>query len=80
MFKFIITFLFFPFVVFALEPTAGIVCKELNKKQKTEFLFKDNENEIFFKVYKRINGEFKEVGNVVGRKMSSFILFEHNTI
>tara|TARA_B100000242_G_C42984066_1_gene456726 strand:+ start:421 stop:801 length:381 start_codon:yes stop_codon:yes gene_type:complete len=69
-----------PFAVFALEPTAGIVCNELNKKEKTEFLFKNDDEKIFSKVFKRINGEFKEVGNVVGRKMSSFILFEDNTI
>lgn len=76
----IILFLLNPFTVFALEPTAGIVCHELNKKQKTEFLFKNDDEKIFSKVFKRINGEFKEVGNVVGRKMSSFILFEDNTI
>jgi len=71
--------IFYPLKAFALEPTAGIVCNELNKKQVTEFLFKESENKIFSKVFKRINGEFKEVGNVVGRKMSSFILFEDNS-
>ena len=66
--------------VFGLEPTSGIVCNELNKKQKTEFLFKRNKDKIFGKVFKRINGKFLEVGNVVGRKISSFILFEDNSI
>ena len=76
----IILLLLKPFAVFALEPTAGIVCNELNKKQNAEFLFKSDDEKIFSKVYKRINGEFKLVGNVVGRKMSSFILFEDNTM
>ncbi len=76
----IILLLLKPFAVFALEPTAGIVCNELNKKQNAEFLFKSDDEKIFSKVYKRINGKFKLVGNVVGRRMSSFILFEDNTM
>ena len=70
----------FPVKVFGLEPTSGIVCYALKKKQKTEFLFKRNKDKIFGKVFKRINGNFLEVGNVVGRKISSFILFEDNSI
>ena len=31
-----------PIKVFGLEPTSGIVCYALKKKQKTEFLFKRN--------------------------------------
>ena len=69
-----------PIKVFGLEPTSGIVCYALNKKQKTEFFFKRNNDEIFAKVFKRINGNFLEVGNVVGRKTSSFILFEDNSV
>ena len=68
-----------PIKVFGLEPTSGIVCYSL-KKQKTEFLFKRNNDNIFAKAFKRINGYFIEVGNVVGRKTSSFILFEDNSI
>ena len=56
-----------PINVFGLEPTSGIVCYALKNKQKTEFLFKRNNDEIFAKVFKRINGSFIEVGNVVGR-------------
>ena len=73
-------YIILPMNVFGLEPTSGIVCNELNKKQKTEFLFKRNKDKIFGKVFKRINGKFLEVGNVVGRKISSFILFEDNSI
>ena len=69
-----------PIKVLGLEPTSEIVCYALKKKQKTEFLFKRNNDEIFAKVFKRINGNFLEVGNVVGRKTSSFILFEDNSI
>ena len=57
-----------PIKVFGLEPTSGIVCYALKKKQKTEFLFKRNNDNIFAKAFKRINGNFIEVGNVVGRK------------
>ncbi len=74
------TYCIFPIKVFGLEPTSGIVCHELNKKQKTEFLFKRNDDKIFAKVFKRINRNFEYVGNVVGRKISSFILFEDNSI
>ena len=69
-----------PINVFGLEPTSGIVCYALKNKQKTEFLFKRNNDEIFAKVFKRINGSFIEVGNVVGRETSSFILLEDNSI
>ena len=65
----IILLLLKPFAVFALEPTAGIVCNELNKKQNAEFLFKSDDEKIFSKVYKRINGKFKLVGNVVGERV-----------
>ena len=69
-----------PIKVLGLEPTSGIVCYSLNEKQKTEFLFKRNNDNIFAKAFKRINGNFIEVGNVVGRKTSSFILFEDNSV
>ena len=69
-----------PINVFGLEPTSGIVCYALKNKQKTEFLFKRNNDNIFAKAFKRIDGNFIEVGNVVGRKTSSFILFEDNSI
>ena len=74
------SYLILPNKVFGLEPTSGIVCYSLNKKQKTEFLFKRNNDNIFAKAFKRINGNFIEVGNVVGRKTSSFILFEDNSV
>ena len=45
-----------------------------------KFLFKRNNDNIFAKAFKRIDGNFIEVGNVVGRKTSSFILFEDNSI
>ena len=69
-----------PIKVFGLEPTSGIACYSLNEKQKTEFLFKRNNDNIFAKAFKRIDGNFIEVGNVVGRKTSSFILFEDNSV
>ena len=35
---------------------------------------------IYATAYKRVNGEFIKVGNVLGQKVSSFILFEDNTV
>ncbi len=60
------------------EPYSGIKCQ--NEKQKIiyEFFFKKNNNE--YKVFKRIDGKFSLVGNVVGKKISSFILFEDKTM
>ena len=71
---------FFPFKVNSFEPLSGIVCKNLTSNYQLEFLFKKSENNQFAKAFKRIEGKFKEVGNVVGKKLSSFILFEDKTI
>ena len=64
----------------AIEPSSGIQCRNLNTDNYVEFLFKKNTKKIFAKAYKRIDGEFKVVGNVVGKKLSSFILFEDKSI
>ena len=78
-----IIFLLFIFLVFqarATEPLSGISCKDMIKKNYVEYVFKKHDKNQFAKVYKRINGEFEEIGNVVGKKLSSFILFEDKTI
>jgi len=48
--------------------------------KKKNFFFKHDEDFIYATAYKRVDGQFKKVGNVVGQKISSFILFEDNTI
>ena len=50
----IILLLLKPFAVFALEPTAGIVCNELNKKQNAEFLFKSDDEKFSLKYIKEL--------------------------
>jgi hypothetical protein len=76
----IVAVCFFNFKSFAFEPYSGISCHNSIVKGKVEFFFKHDENYIYATAYKRVNGEFIKVGNVVGQKVSSFILFEDNTI
>ena len=76
----IFTICIFNFKSFAFEPYSGISCRNSNVKGKVEFFFKHDENFIYATAYKRVNGEFIRIGNVVGQKVSSFILFEDNTI
>ena len=83
MFKKIILIIFtclLHFEVHAFEPYSGISCHSDKLKGKEEFLFKHDENHIYATAYKRLNGEFKKIGNVVGQKVSSFILFEDMTV
>ena len=83
MFKKIILIIFtclLHFEVYAFEPYSGISCHSNKLKGKEEFLFKHDENHIYATAYKRLNGEFKKIGNVVGQKVSSFILFEDMTV
>ena len=76
----IFTICIFNFKSFAFEPYSGIYCHNSNVIGKVEFFFKHDENFIYATAYKRVNGEFIRIGNVVGQKVSSFILFEDNTI
>ena len=64
----------------AFEPYSGISCNNLMKNGNIEFFFKHDENFIYAKAYKRVKGEFVQIGDVVGQKISSFILFEDNTV
>ena len=76
----IVAICFFNFKSFAFEPYSGISCNNSNVKGNVDFFFKHDENFIYATAYKRVNGEFIRIGNVVGQKVSSFILFEDNTI
>ena len=71
---------FISFRVFSFVPYSGISCQNFNTQKKDEFFFKQNQNYIYATAYKRVNGEFIKVGNVLGQKVSSFILFEDNTV
>ena len=64
----------------AFEPYSGISCHNSTKNGNIDFFFKHDENFIYAKAYKRVKGEFVQIGDVVGQKISSFILFEDNTV
>ena len=64
----------------AFEPYSGISCHNSKKNGNIEFFFKHDENFTYAKAYKRVKGEFVQIGDVVGQKISSFILFEDNTV
>jgi hypothetical protein len=66
--------------VFSFEPYSGISCQNFNTQKKDEFFFKQDQDYIYATAYKRVDGEFIKVGNVLGQKVSSFILFEDNTV
>lgn len=79
-FLFIILSVFISFRVFSFEPYSGISCQNFNTQKKDEFFFKQDQDYIYGTAYKRVDGEFIKVGNVLGQKVSSFILFEDNTV
>ena len=71
---------FYLFSAHAFEPSSGLVCKNLKSNYSVEFLFKKNNKTKIVKAFKRIDGQFIEIGNVVGKKLSSFIIFEDKTV
>ena len=75
LFYFICSFFFYLSPVFATEPYTGIICTNEKKTIKLEFLFKEK-GEDLTKVYKRVEGQFLEIGQVVGHKSGSFTLWE----
>ena len=76
----IILFSLYSFKIYAFEPYSGISCHSDRVKGKEEYFFKHDENHIYATAYKRVKGHFIKVGNVVGQKVSSFLLFEDMTI
>ena len=53
-----------------------IICSNKNESILLEFILK-NKNDFFYDVvFKRVKNKFIKVGNVVGQKLNSFILFE----
>jgi hypothetical protein len=71
----IFSFLIFTCQVFATEPYTGIICTNKKQTNKLEFFFKEKDQGLI-KVFKRIEGQFVEVGKVVGHKSGSFTLWE----
>ena len=75
----IFSIFFYSSNVFSIEPYTGIVCTNESKTTKLEFLFKQKDDDLT-KVYKRVEGQFIEVGQVVGQKPGSFTLWEDKNL
>jgi hypothetical protein len=53
-----------------------IICSNNNKSILLEFILK-NKNDFFYDVvFKKVKNKFIKIGNVVGQKSNSFVLFE----
>ena len=76
-FFFILLFLIFLIIKSAIadEKTLSIKCKNLNNTTVLNFKINKKKN-LYTTVYKKIKKRFIEIGEVVGQKNSSFILFE----
>ena len=57
------------------EKTLSIKCKNLNNTTILNFKINKNKN-LYTTVYKKIKNNFIEIGEVVGQKKDTFILFE----
>ena len=79
--KILFSIVFFVFFVLSKSINANnlnphIICSNNNKSILLEFIFK-NKNDFFYDVvFKKVKNKFIKVGNVVGQKLNSFILFE----
>ena len=77
--KFFWILLFFTFLIIKLvkaeEKPLFIKCKSLDESTILDFKIKKNNN-MYTTVFKKIKNNFIEIGEVVGQKRDSFILFE----
>ena len=77
--KFFLILLFFTFLIIksgkADEKPFFIECKSLDESTILDFKI-NKDNNLYTKVFKKIKNNFIEIGEVVGQKRDSFILFE----
>ena len=77
--KFFWILLFFTFLIIKLvkaeEKPLFIKCKSLDESTILDFKINKNNN-LYTTVFKKIKNNFIEIGEVVGQKRDSFILFE----
>ena len=58
-------------------PNFGFICEDLKKtKSKFEFIFSRNTNDTEDIVFRRIDGKFEYIGNVLAKKSGSYVLWE----
>ena len=77
--KFFWILLFFTFLIIKLvkaeEKPLFIKCKSLDESTILDFKI-NKDNNLYTTVFKKIKNNFIEIGEVVGQKRNSFILFE----
>ena len=77
--RFFLIFLFFTFLIIKIvkaeEKPLFIKCKSLDESTILDFKI-NKDNNLFTTVFKKIKNNFIEIGEVVGQKRDSFILFE----
>ena len=77
--KFFCILLFFTFLIIKLvkaeEKPLFIKCKSLDESTILDFKI-NKDNNLYTTVFKKIKNNFIEIGEVVGQKRDSFILFE----
>ena len=57
-------------------PNFGFICSNKKNNKKFEFIFSRNDNDTKDIVFRRINGKFKYIGNVLAQKSGSYVLWE----
>ena len=57
-------------------PNFGFICIDRINNEKFEFIFSRNDNDTSDIVFRRINGKFKYIGNVLAQKSGSYVLWE----
>ena len=57
-------------------PNFGFICVNKNNNEKFEFIFSRNYNDSSDIVFRRINGKFRFIGNVLAQKSGSYVLWE----
>ncbi len=57
-------------------PNFGFICINKVNNEKFEFIFSRNDNDTDDIVFRRINGKFKFIGNVLAQKSGSYVLWE----
>ena len=57
-------------------PNFGFICVNKKNNEKFEFIFSRNYNNSSDIVFRRINGKFRFIGNVLAQKSGSYVLWE----
>ena len=77
-------YIFFIFIVYAnlsysneiSLPNFGFICNNEKNSDKFEFIFSRNYNDTKDIVFRRIDGKFKYIGEVLAQKKGSYVLWE----